>query len=61
MVFKNMCKQWDLTDEVNLTGDHKVLLDVSKNVIHSWKFSWVYEKGRIDFSQQNIVCYKKII
>lgn len=25
-----MCKQWDKTDEVNLTGEHKVLFDVSK-------------------------------
>lgn len=35
MIFKNMCKQWDKTDEINLTGEHKILFDVSKIVIHN--------------------------
>lgn len=58
MTFKNMCRQWDKTDEVNLTGKHKSIFDISKNVIHDWKFSWVYKKDRIDFLQHNILSYK---
>lgn len=58
MVFKNMCKQWGKTDEISLTEKHKSLFDISKVVIHHWKFSWVYEKAGIDFSQHNMVCYK---
>lgn len=29
-----MCRQWDKTNEVNLTGKHKTIFDISKNVIH---------------------------
>ena len=34
MTFKNMCRQWDKTDEVNLTGKHESIFDIRKNVIH---------------------------
>lgn len=29
-----MCRQWDKSDELNLTGRHKSVFDISKNVIH---------------------------